>query len=124
MKTINAMSKTHFYRTIEYTNVHTVVIDTETFEVDKEYIVTLNCDARSACKILDAEHKSFEQIDSELKAWCKERVKACLPDNKQIVAVNSFRCGKSAFAMPYSDLIKYGVELVQGDDGTWYYPDC
>ena len=124
MKTINSMSKTHFYRTIEYTNIRAAVIDTETFEVDKEYVVTLNCDVRSACKILDAGHKSTEQIDKELKDWCKERVNACLPDNKQVVAVLDYTYGKAAYAMPYSDLIKYGVELVQGDDGTWYYPDC
>ena len=124
MKTINSMSKTHFYRTIEYTNIRAAVIDTSTFDVNKDYMVTLNCDVRSACKILDAEHKSAEQIDKEVKDWCKERINSTLPDNKQVVAVLDFTCGKAAYAMSYSDLINYGVELVQGEDGTWYYPDC
>ena len=120
LKTINSMSKTHFYRTFKSTHVVVKAINPANYEL-LDVDIVFNGDITTGFPF-DSKYTAEEyskELDKYVESLCEKNIEK----GYKVVKVIGRDITEKAIALSYNDLEKYGTELVQDEQGRWCMPD-
>ena len=120
MKTINSMSKTHFYRTFKASHVVVKAINPANYEL-LDVDIVFNGDITQGYAY--NEEYTQEQNDKAMNEYIESMCVKNITNGYKVVKVIGWNITEKAIALSYNDLERYGTELVKDEQDRWCIPD-